>query len=337
MAQKATIYHNNEGCDIANYSIRPRLASGREAKQTGIRTERGPFESTLLRPGLELLISNQTHPNGMKIGFEIEKSPVSLSCNLSLPIRATMIHDGHCKTVLERNAGDCVLAYLPRTGGITESPPGHLTGLNVFIDRPVFRGLFTELPDQLKAIDRDPFGASRAKPFHHRSPIRSESRFVIQQIAQCPYQGDTRRIFLEAKVLELVALKLAELGHMDPEGESELSRRELDGAREAYHILLSHIEQPPSLQDLSLMVGMNRNKLNKGFKQLFGGTAFKVLRDARLAKAWSLLRDTDSSLTEIALSVGYSDQANFSNAFRRHFGQTPNLVRQKSLDSTISY
>jgi len=324
-----------------NYQVTRRLAnplntSWQKEPLSGGRAIKEPFETIRLRPGLEMSVCSQIHQDGMKIGFEIEKAPISLSYNLSTPLRCTMAHGGGSKTVLERGAGDGLLAYLPKTKGVTEAPPGRLIGLSIYIAQHAFLELFTELPEQLREIDRTRFGASSPKPFQHKQPIAWDTQLVIRQIIQCPYQGDARRIFLEAKVLELIAQKLAELGCGDLEGLSELSLRELDGAREAYHILLNRIEHPPSLQDLSLMVGMNRNKLNRGFKKLYGGTVFKVLRDARLCKAWSLLRHTNYSLSEIALSVGYSDQANFSNAFRRHFGQTPNIVRQEDLSRPLS-
>ncbi|MCP4118636.1 MAG: helix-turn-helix transcriptional regulator [Desulfobacteraceae bacterium] len=287
------------------------------------------FETIPLRPGLEMTICNKSHPRGLKIDFDIEKSPVSLSYNLSLPMRTTMVHENGRKTMVERRAGDGFMAYLPNTRGTNEAPSGLLTSLSIYIARPVFCELFTQLPDGLKKLEASRSKDPVARPVYHKSAMDWNVRFIIRQIVQCPYQGDTRRVFLEAKALELIAHKLDEMGRMDLGGASQLSRGDLDRAREAYHILLNRIECPPSLQDLSVMVGMNRNKLNNGFKKLYGGTVFKVLRDARLSKAVSLLQDTDSSLSEIALSVGYSDQANFSNAFRRHFGHTPKLVRME--------
>ena len=103
---------------------------------------------------------------------------------------------------------------------------------------------------------------------------------------------------------------------------------DVDRIKEAYHILLTRLENPPSLVDLSLTVGLNRNKLNRGFKVLYGGTAFTLLRQARLSKARLLLGNSDLSLSEIAFTVGYNSQANFTTAFRRFFGTPPNTFRR---------
>ncbi|MBP7550291.1 MAG: helix-turn-helix domain-containing protein [Gemmatimonadaceae bacterium] len=37
------------------------------------------------------------------------------------------------------------------------------------------------------------------------------------------------------------------------------------------------------------------------------------------------------SLTEIALRVGFSDQAHFSRSFKKHFGETPSERRKDRL------
>ncbi len=81
-----------------------------------------------------------------------------------------------------------------------------------------------------------------------------------------------------------------------------MNHRELDRIREVHHTLLARLDDPPSLTDLSRLAGINRNKLNRGFKQLYGNTAFNVLRDARLSKARVLLQETDLNLSEVAFS-----------------------------------
>jgi AraC-like DNA-binding protein len=43
----------------------------------------------------------------------------------------------------------------------------------------------------------------------------------------------------------------------------------------------------------------------------------------RMALAKDLLRQTDTSLIEVAQHVGYSSASTFSTAFKRHEGQPP--------------
>lgn len=60
------------------------------------------------------------------------------------------------------------------------------------------------------------------------------------------------------------------------------------------------------------------------------GTTFSAVRDEVLAqRALLLLEDASRTITEIALRLGYSDEANFTRAFRRWTGQTPAAFRNQ--------
>jgi AraC-like DNA-binding protein len=53
-----------------------------------------------------------------------------------------------------------------------------------------------------------------------------------------------------------------------------------------------------------------------------------LLEDVRYRQAQALLRDTDTSMTEIARLLGYSDASHFSRAFRRWGQQCPTVYRR---------
>lgn len=286
-------------------------------------------ENIRIRPGVRLMVANHTLKRPAHIDYEIDQAPISFSYTLSERIRCTMRHGLQSPKVEERIPGDGVLAYLPQTKGAIDIYPGRrLVGISLHFSVPAFKTLFPSLPQCLEHLDKKPGGASTIKPIFLKSRFSTGTFQVLKQIFQCPYTGDVRRLFLEAKALELVALKMAEWGQEKSVAPSALRHRDVDRIQEAYHILLTRLDNPPSLIDLSRTVGLNRNKLNRGFKVLFGNTAFNLLRHARLSKARSLLCDSDLSLSEIALAVGYNSQANFTTAFRKHYGKTPKTIRR---------
>ena len=60
------------------------------------------------------------------------------------------------------------------------------------------------------------------------------------------------------------------------------------------------------------------------------GTSFnEISDDTRRSLAIDYIRDGELSLSEIAFLVGYSDQSNFSRAFRRWTGVSPNDQRER--------
>ncbi len=276
------------------------------------------------------MVANHARNRRIRMNYEIDRAPISFCFSLSQRIRCTMRHGSRSTTVTERIPGDGVLAYLPHTRGDVDIFPDHqrVAGVSLHFSVPVFRELFTSLPTYLAHIGEGVKGPLKTKPVYRQTRFNAEILYVLRQILECPYTGDIRDVFLEAKALELAALKMAELPPGGSTESTDLGRRDTDRIKEAYQILLTRLEHPPSLVDLSRIVGLNRNKLNHGFKALYGGTAFSLLRQARLSKARFLLNNSDLSLSEIAFAVGYNSQSNFTTAFRRHFGTPPKTFRR---------
>jgi AraC-like DNA-binding protein len=177
-------------------------------------------------------------------------------------------------------------------------------------------------------------GADAHKQFFFQaSSISSSMRIVLTQVLQCPYQGGTRRLYLESKALELIALSLA---HALPDGESSPTRPSLrpddiERIHAARDVLLRTLEEPPSLLALARQVGLNDFKLKRGFRQVLGTTVFGYVRDQRMARARQLLEGQRLNVTEVACAVGYANPSQFAAAFKRRFGLNPIAYRTASL------
>ncbi len=74
-------------------------------------------------------------------------------------------------------------------------------------------------------------------------------------------------------------------------------------------------------------VGISRVHLNNCFKQEMGVNIQSFLIDYRLHQASLLLTNTNFSVTEIALKVGYPDSLSFSKAFKKKYGSSPKYYR----------
>lgn len=147
---------------------------------------------------------------------------------------------------------------------------------------------------------------------------------VVRQILDCPYQGATQQIYLECKALELLALQFACLD-MDnsPPNRSRLKAKDLERVQYARELLVQHLDNPLSLVELSHQVGLSDRKLKQGFRELFGKTVFGYLCDYRMEQAQSLLRQSHSTVAQVAARVGYRNPEAFSTAFRRKFAVSP--------------
>jgi AraC-like DNA-binding protein len=63
------------------------------------------------------------------------------------------------------------------------------------------------------------------------------------------------------------------------------------------------------------------------FRAVFGETPHRYLRRRRVERSMFLLRETDRSVTDICLDVGFSSLGTFSRTFREIVGETPSAYR----------
>jgi len=150
---------------------------------------------------------------------------------------------------------------------------------------------------------------------------------AVQKIMTTQYEGKPRHLFFKKAVNELLAHFFWFLLLIKIDGLSNIDRDKLFQAKE---IIVNNISKPPSLSELSRLIGLNSNKLKKNFKELFGIPVFKFLQEERLNKAYELLRSNNRmSVQEIAWFVGYESLSSFSNAFQKKFGTRPNEIKQQ--------
>ena len=157
---------------------------------------------------------------------------------------------------------------------------------------------------------------------------------AISQVRSCPFSGSLRSIYLEAKALELMALRLHRIiGLQIPTRQPQpLSRRDREMLRQARYILEQEMLNPPSIGELALRLGTNRTKLKAGYRQLFGTSLFESLRRYRMEQALFFLQECDFNVSETCYAVGYARLSAFSAAFRRIFGFSPSTARTSRPD-----
>jgi len=64
------------------------------------------------------------------------------------------------------------------------------------------------------------------------------------------------------------------------------------------------------------------------FRAVFGETPHRYLQRRRVERSMFLLRETDRSVTDISLDVGFNSLGTFSRTFREIVGETPSAYRQ---------
>lgn len=163
-----------------------------------------------------------------------------------------------------------------------------------------------------------------------KSVVTPSMNRIIQEIIRCDYAGEIKRIYMEGKVLELIAVYLHEETLRTSEV-SGLSRTDVDSLLQAKEILDHDLLSAPSINQLSRQVCLNEFKLKKGFKQLFGISVHAYVIDQRLEAAYLLLEKGSITITMAAVMSGFNKPSHFAEKFRQKYGATPSGYFRQSI------
>ena len=93
--------------------------------------------------------------------------------------------------------------------------------------------------------------------------------------------------------------------------------------------LQTHYQKPIKMADLAQEMDLSIRTFNRRFKQATGLSPSDYLQNLRMQIAKDLLKDSNLTITEIAVQVGYPDSSYFAKLFRQHIGTTPLAYRQQ--------
>jgi AraC family transcriptional regulator, transcriptional activator of the genes for pyochelin and ferripyochelin receptors len=151
---------------------------------------------------------------------------------------------------------------------------------------------------------------------------------VIGSIRRCPFNGVTKYLYLESKMMELFVLQMEQ-------AQAILERKNDDANwsvadRNKLHEVKNYIENAYldafNLKDLTYKFGLNEFKLKKGYRQLFQTTVFGHVHQLRMQKAKTLLEEKAMNVSETAFFIGYNNVASFCTEFKKRFGCSPGKI-----------
>jgi AraC-like DNA-binding protein len=194
--------------------------------------------------------------------------------------------------------------------------------VNVHLDPAILPAFMGQEPERLPVLVQNLMRADDWQAVLAPRKASPTMLVVARQIFNCSLQGYSRRMYLQGKILELLALQLDSYGQDNYPASRTLKPQTIEGIYAARDILLANLEEPPTILDLAQRVGMSERTLQRGFRSLFGMTVFAYLTDLRMLQAECWLR-SHQSVAEVANLVGYSNPGHFAAAFKRKFGITP--------------
>jgi len=224
---------------------------------------------------------------------------------------------------IKLRGGQCNMLYSDEL----DTSVTHIDNYSEIFSLQLTRECFTELQDQ-GSIGLDLFAGKLANK--HSALVSSDWHTMnaamdrcIDDILNCPFRQDMKKIYLRAKATELFVLFAHTADERKATGFQVKNPIEIEKLYFARDYLIQNYANPNSLGKLSKISGLNEFKLKQGFKLLFNTSAIDFLINYRLEKAQEILMNSGKSVSEVAYETGYTSPSYFGKAFKKKFGRSP--------------
>lgn len=294
----------------------------------------GPFisgrsEMSSLRPGLRLITID------MDIRSDVELDVVTTCPGMFIALAL----DGRCRSEVRRRSGrDDSWEFLPGRNVVGTFEPDNTPwkicggGIHRFVELQMAADTASQLIAEFREAAPGPLHPVITRlgdpPEFIPQALTPEMTIVAHQVLNCRLEGTARRLFMESKALEILALQMSTLTSPGSRQIVRPSKAERDRLEEARRILEQEYDDPPSLVALARRVGLNDFKLKRGFRAIFATTVYGYVRKVRMERAWSMLETGTLNVGEVATATGYTCFGHFSTAFRKQFGMAPREVKR---------
>src|SRR3989449_7051895 len=88
--------------------------------------------------------------------------------------------------------------------------------------------------------------------------------------------------------------------------------------------------EPLDVRAVAAVAHISEAHFIRSFRAVFGETPHRYLQRRRVERSMFLLRETDRSVTDICLDVGFSSLGTFSRTFRDIVGESPTDYRKRA-------
>lgn len=133
-------------------------------------------------------------------------------------------------------------------------------------------------------------------------------------------------LYFEMRTGHLLAdlLTVALRRHLSPDSE-KLTRT----VSEITDFIRKHYAEPLDNAAIARYFSYHPNHINRLLTEQTGMSLHAYLCRTRISRALELLTNSDLSVTEVGLAVGFGDAAHFSRTFRKQVGVTPSAYRKR--------
>ncbi len=146
----------------------------------------------------------------------------------------------------------------------------------------------------------------------------------IESIFKNNLQGTLSKLSLQIKTLLLANMFFDKILHRSLNDKRvNITQSDIEKMFVIKAIIVKHYNNIPPIDRLAKQSGINKRKMQKLFKQVFGKSIYQYALTVRMNEAKKLLQSKKHNVSEVGYMVGYTNISHFIEKFKRHFGITP--------------
>ena len=161
----------------------------------------------------------------------------------------------------------------------------------------------------------------------YNSSLQAIAHLLLNEVEQ---EGAHGSLYAESLVTSLVALLLTAEQPLRKISSVPAPSAAAQRLRLALEYIDAHLGDNLHLEQIGGVAGLGPDRLGEVFRAALGVSPYRYVLQRRVERAKTLLGGRSSSITEIAVSLGFADHAHFSATFRRVTGVTPSHFRMES-------
>ncbi|WP_121666531.1 helix-turn-helix domain-containing protein [Mesonia aquimarina] len=200
------------------------------------------------------------------------------------------------------------------------------------IERYLFKNkMSTELQNLSPELNKIFGDISTEKFFYHKGYYNLKIADLLHEIRKFEEEDFLKKIFLEGKAYQILGHHLR-LFQQDlrKNSISTLRSSEVENIKRIAQLIKSDLTNIKTVNRYAQDAGLNVNKLQLGFQELYELTVNRYIQKVRLEKAQELLATTDCNISEIVDKIGLSSKSYFSKLFRENYQMSPSEFRKKN-------
>ena len=110
---------------------------------------------------------------------------------------------------------------------------------------------------------------------------------------------------------------------------TDVTAIEDEDVSQSIHYINQNVYNLIQINDVVEHIGVSERNLKEKFHNTLGCSIFEMIKRSRISAIERLLLDTDMTITEIAIKMGYNDSDHISRYFKKKVGHTPLEYRTK--------